>query len=146
MRPENSQKFLDGFVLIMMIGVKLETLLYHMPNNLSFHYLQNILEKGVTRLDGCGGRGKVSSWVEEEKELLRRLGAWETNPVRDLEDSCRMLVEHPLKEQRLGVKVRSTTNGTWTNMKEKKKPNICLTSLSSRASHMTPSWVTFQRL
>lgn len=130
MGPVNSQKFLDGFALIMMTGVKLESLLYHVPNNLSFHYLQNILEKGITTLDGCGLRGKVSSWVEEGKEVYRRLQPQETKPIRDLEDlqniSGKSIVI--LKEQRLGVRVRSTTNGVWINVKE----NICLTSLNSR--------------
>lgn len=101
-----------------------------MPNNFPFHYLQNILEKGITRLDGCGLRGKVSSWVEEGNEVYRRLQLQETKPTRHLEDlqniSGKSIVI--LREQRLGVKVRSVTNGMWINVKE----NICLTSLNSR--------------
>lgn len=46
----------------MMLDIKMETLFYHVPNNLSLHYLQNISGKGVTRLGGWEWRGKVLSW------------------------------------------------------------------------------------
>lgn len=55
------QKFLGGFGL-MMLDIKMETLFYHVPNNLSLHYPQNISGKGVTRLGGWEWRGKVLSW------------------------------------------------------------------------------------